>query len=89
MKNIAQNNSNYKVGRIIIVDDEAELMSALCEMLSGQGYETAGFLTGAEALAALKEREFDLLLTDLMMPGMDGIELIRAGIEIEIGRAHV
>ncbi|MDO9229365.1 MAG: PAS domain S-box protein [Syntrophales bacterium] len=83
MKNIAKNNSNYKVGRIIVVDDEAELMSALCEMLAGQGYETAGFLTGAEALAVLKEREFDLLLTDLMMPGMDGIELIRAGIEID------
>jgi PAS domain S-box-containing protein/putative nucleotidyltransferase with HDIG domain len=83
MKNIAQKDSNYKIGRIIVVDDEAELMSALCEMLVGQGYETAGFLTGAEALAVLKEREFDLLLTDLMMPGMDGIELIRAGLEID------
>ena len=83
MKNIAQKDSNHKIGRIIVVDDEAELMSALCEMLAGQGYETAGFLTGAEALAVLKEREFDLLLTDLMMPGMDGIELIRAGLEID------
>ena len=83
MKNIAQKDSNHKVGHIIVVDDEAELMSALCEMLAGQGYETAGFLTGAEALAVLKEREFDLLLTDLMMPGMDGIELIRAGLEID------
>ena len=83
MKNIAQKDSNYTIGRIIVVDDEAELMSALCEMLAGQGYETAGFLTGAEALAVLKEREFDLLLTDLMMPGMDGIELIRAGLEID------
>ena len=83
MKKIAQKDSNYKVGRILVVDDEAELMSALCEMLAGQGYEAAGFLTGEEALAVLKEREFDLLLTDLMMPGMDGIELIRAGIEID------
>ena len=83
MKNIVQKDSNYKIGRIIVVDDEAELMSALCEMLVGQGYETAGFLTGGEALAVLKEREFDLLLTDLMMPGMDGIELIRAGLEID------
>ncbi|PJC76342.1 MAG: hypothetical protein CO013_00420 [Syntrophobacterales bacterium CG_4_8_14_3_um_filter_58_8] len=83
MKNIAQKDSNYKVGRILVVDDEAELMSALCEMLAGQGYETMGFLTGAEALAVLKEREFDLLLTDLMMPGMDGIELIRAVLEID------
>jgi len=83
MKNIAKKNSNHKVGRIIIVDDEVELMSALCEMLVGQGYETKGFLAGVEALAVLKEQEFDLLLTDLMMPGMDGIELIRGGLEID------
>src|SRR3989339_46277 len=83
MKNIAQKDSNYTIGRIIVVDDEAELMSALCETLERQGYETAGFLTGEEALAVLKEREFDLLLTDLMMPGMDGIELIRAGLAID------
>lgn len=83
MIDVDQKDSNYKVGHIIVVDDEAELMSALCEMLVGQGYETAGFLTGEEALAVLKEREFDLLLTDLMMPGMDGIELIRAGLEID------
>jgi DNA-binding NtrC family response regulator len=74
---------NHKIGRILIVDDEVELMSVLCETLTGQGYETAGLLTGAEALAVLKDREFDLLLTDLMMPGMDGIELIRAGLAID------
>ena len=74
---------NHTVGRILIVDDETELMSALCETLSAQGYETAGFLTGAEALEALREREFDLLLTDLMMPAMDGIEVIRSGLAID------
>lgn len=75
--------SDYRVGRIMVVDDEVELKNALCEMLGGQGYEAAGFLTGAEALEVLKEQEFDLLLTDLMMPGMDGIELIRAGLLID------
>ena len=83
MKKIAIEDSICTIGRIIVVDDEAELLSALCETLVGQGYETAGFLTGSEALAVLREREFDLLLTDLMMPGMDGIGLIRAGLEID------
>ena len=76
-------NLNYKVGRVLIVDDEAELMTALCEGLAKSGYETAGFTAGAEALEALKNYDYDLLLTDLMMPGMDGIDVIRAGLKID------
>ena len=76
-------NLNYKVGRVLIVDDEAELMTALCEGLAKSGYETAGFTTGEEALEALKNYDYDLLLTDLMMPGMDGIDVIRAGLKID------
>ena len=80
---MTQTNSNHKVGRLIIVDDEAELMTALCEILTGHGYETAGYTSGAEALAKLKEQDFDLLLTDLMMPEMDGIELLQAALVID------
>lgn len=80
---MTQKESNYKVGRIMVVDDEVELMTAICEMLAGQGYEASGFRTGAEALEILRNQEFDLLLTDLMMPGMDGIEVIRASLEID------
>src|SRR3970282_159133 len=72
-----------KLGRLLVVDDEAELMTALREMLTRQGYEVAGFTSGREALEALREGEFDLLLTDLMMPGLDGIALLRAGLEID------
>jgi PAS domain S-box-containing protein/putative nucleotidyltransferase with HDIG domain len=75
--------SNMTVGRLIVVDDESELMSALCEMLASQGYETVGYTSGAEAVEALKEKDCDLLLTDLMMPGMDGIALLKAGLEID------
>jgi len=63
--------------RLLIVDDEVELMTGLCDVLPGFGFETKGATSGAAALEALKAERFDLLLTDMMMPGMDGIELIR------------
>ncbi|MGD1153833.1 MAG: PAS domain S-box protein [Syntrophales bacterium] len=80
---MTQTKSNYKVGRLIIVDDETELMTALCELLTRHGYETVGCTSGAEALAKLKEQDFDLLLTDLMMPEMNGIELLQAALKID------
>jgi signal transduction histidine kinase/FixJ family two-component response regulator len=69
--------------RIVIVDDEAAQMRALCDTLGQEGYSTQGFTSGREALAVLRERPFDLLLTDLMMPEIDGITLIRACHEID------
>lgn len=71
------------LGRVLIVDDEIELTNALIEALTFQGYAATGFLKGEDALEALKAHEFDLLLTDLMMPGMDGITLLKAGLEID------
>jgi signal transduction histidine kinase/CheY-like chemotaxis protein len=69
--------------RLLIVDDEAALMRALCDTLEQEGYVTRGFTSGLEAVAALREQPFDLLLTDLMMPQMDGIMLLRACHEID------
>jgi signal transduction histidine kinase len=69
--------------RILIVDDEAPQMKALCDTLRDEGYEAAGFTSGQDALAALREKSFDLLLTDLMMPEMDGIALLRAAQEVD------
>ncbi len=66
-----------------MVDDEKELKNSLCEMLTEQGYEVTGFTSGPEALEAMKDQEFDLLLTDLMMPDMDGIMLIQKALEID------
>ena len=72
-----------QLGRLLIVDDELELTSALCEMLNAQGYEAVGFTRAGDALNALQEKGFDLLLTDLMMPEMDGIALLRSALEID------
>ena len=70
-------------GRLLIVDDETTQMRALCETLALEGYVTCGFDSPRAALEALHADAFDLLLTDLMMPQMDGIELIAAARRID------
>jgi signal transduction histidine kinase len=69
--------------RLLIVDDEAAQRHALSETLQVQGFETVGCGNAEAALAELRQRPVDLLLTDLMMPGTDGIGLLRAAREID------
>ena len=69
--------------RLLIVDDESAQMRALCDTLSVEGYFTRGFSSAQEALLAIRPGQFDLLLTDLMMPEMDGITLINAARRID------
>ena len=69
--------------KLLIIDDEAPHLKALCDTLSDQGYAATGFTSARAALAALKESPFDLLLTDLMMPEMDGIAVLRAALETD------
>jgi DNA-binding NtrC family response regulator len=71
------------LGRVLIVDDEVELMTALCESLTDQGYEALGRTSAHEALALLQEQDIDLLVCDLVMPDMDGIALLRAALDID------
>lgn len=71
------------LGRLLIVDDEVELMQALKERLAENGYETDGAANGAEGLQKLQAGSYDLLFTDLMMPGMDGIALLKQALEID------
>ena len=54
------------LGRVLIVDDEAELMTALCESLTDQGYEALGRTSAHEALTLLHEQDIDLLVCDLV-----------------------
>src|SRR6202012_5942673 len=70
--------SNLPTPKILIVDDEVANMRALCNTLKDNDYETVGFSSASAALAELKKTDFDLLLTDLMMPEMDGIALLQA-----------
>jgi two-component system, sensor histidine kinase and response regulator len=71
------------VPRLLIVDDEAALMTALRDTLRDEGYRVTGVTSGTEALAALKRSKFDLVLTDLMMPKMDGIALLSGAFAID------
>jgi two-component system sensor histidine kinase/response regulator len=71
------------LGSLLIVDDEKAQLMALCNTLRDQGYVTVGVSSGEEALDALGRQEFDLLLTDLKMPGMDGIAVLRAAFSID------
>jgi len=66
--------------RILIVDDEAPQMKAICDILRDHGYETTGFTNGRAALESLRPGQFDLLLSDLMMPGLDGIALLQSAL---------
>jgi two-component system sensor histidine kinase/response regulator len=72
-----------KAARLLIVDDEVAQMRALSDTLGLEGYATTGFSSATEALAALRPGGFDLLLTDLMMPEMDGIALISEARKID------
>ena len=64
--------------RLLVVDDEVAQMKALCNTLEHEGYRPTGFSSAKQALAHLRPGEHELLLTDLMMPELDGIELIRS-----------
>ena len=69
--------------RLLVVDDEVAQMQALCDTLEDHGYQVVGRTNGEDALVALRQAPFDLLLADLMMPGMNGIELLRAALTID------
>lgn len=64
-----------KTVRILIVDDEAAVREFVARALRHHGYEADVAEDGLAALEKLARDEFDLLITDIVMPGMDGIEL--------------
>ncbi|HET9234183.1 MAG TPA: response regulator, partial [Candidatus Eisenbacteria bacterium] len=63
--------------RVLVVDDQTEILNLLEDVLRASGYEVAKAQSGADALTVLREQSFDLVITDLGMPGMSGWELAR------------
>jgi CheY-like chemotaxis protein len=65
------------MSRLLIVDDEVAIIEALQDILTMEGYEVQTALNGAEGLKKLREAQPSLVLLDLMMPVMDGRELLQ------------
>jgi DNA-binding response OmpR family regulator len=63
--------------RVLLVDDEEEFVSALSERLMLRGIEVDTALDGEEALARLREKEPDVVILDVMMPGLSGLEVLK------------
>ena len=63
---------------ILVVDDEDNLRDVLVEVLRRDGHEVDSAVDGADGLRRAEERRYDLVVTDLRMPGLEGPELYRA-----------
>ncbi|MGE5510031.1 MAG: cell cycle two-component system response regulator CpdR [Bacteroidota bacterium] len=69
--------SAISMHRILLAEDDDSMRGFLERALVKAGYDVTAFANGADALERLKEEPFTLLLTDIVMPRMDGIELAR------------
>lgn len=74
---------NTLLRRILLAEDDADMRRFLVKALERAGYDVVAFDNGAEAYERLKEEPFTLLLTDIVMPEMDGIELARRAAELD------
>ena len=69
---------HHRKKKILAIDDDGLVRRSLEILLKGAGYEPTVASGGQEALGFLAQRHFDLLITDIRMPGMDGLQVIQA-----------
>jgi DNA-binding NtrC family response regulator len=69
--------------KIIVLDDEPNIVEVILARLEAMGFPARGFTSAAQALGALKADNFHVLLTDLKMPDMDGMEVLRCAKQID------
>ena len=75
--------SRVTVTRILLAEDDESMRGFLVRALKRAGYEVTDFANGEDAYERLKSEPFTLLLTDIVMPKMDGIELARRASELD------
>ena len=63
--------------RILVVDDEEDILELVRYNLVKEGYHVSGTLTGEDALKKARSEAFDLIVLDLMLPGIDGLEVTK------------
>jgi len=69
--------------KILLAEDDKDMRRFLVKALENAGYDVASFDNGLSAYNRLREEPFELLLTDIVMPEMDGIELARKATELD------
>jgi DNA-binding response OmpR family regulator len=80
--------------RVLVVDDEQDFLDSIVKRLELRGIEVDGVGTGAAALELLASKQVDVVVLDIKMPGMDGIEVLRQirvshpGIEVIVLTGH-
>ncbi len=72
---MSQQSTSAAAGRILIVDDDANTLEILRRWLNREGYATVSADNGAACLEALGTEAFDVIVLDVMMPGMDGLQV--------------
>ncbi|HSB70044.1 MAG TPA: response regulator [Candidatus Methylomirabilis sp.] len=65
-----------KLPSVLVVDDDAEMRALILDVLHNDGYEVVEARSGAEAVLAIRRREFDVILMDKNMPGPSGLDLL-------------
>jgi len=73
------------VAKILLAEDDDDMRRFLVRALEKAGHDVTSFAEGASAFEEVKQATFDLLLTDIVMPEMDGIELARRAAELDPG----
>lgn len=63
-------------GSVLIVEDEKDVLDVMAEMVTLFGYRATALADGAEALEAIRQSQFDLIITDLGLPGIGGADLV-------------
>src|SRR3712207_6205029 len=79
---------NLRPMKILLAEDDNDMRRFLVKALQNAGFDVASFDNGLSAYNRLREEPFELLLTDIVMPEMDGIELARRATELDPDRSE-